>query len=138
VTTKQQKFKSNNLTELKSERFFLVLVLLKFFSSGNKICSNNERERERERERESLEAATSDGCTGIAKLHYCNWKILVLEKLALVQHEICGPIRATAVETHLSNCDGESEDIPSLAARDIRNHASSLCSGGRVYSPMSM
>jgi hypothetical protein len=51
VTTKQQKFKSNNLSELKSERFFLVLVLLKFFSSGNQICSNNERERERERER---------------------------------------------------------------------------------------
>jgi len=41
VTTNQQKFKSNNLSELKSERFFLVLVLLKLFSSGNKICSNN-------------------------------------------------------------------------------------------------
>jgi hypothetical protein len=51
----------------------------------------------------------SDGCTGIAKLHHCNWKILALEKLALLQHEICGPIWATAVETHLSNCDGESE-----------------------------
>ncbi len=105
MTTKQQKFKSNNLSELKSERFFLVLVLilLKFFSSGNKICSNNERERE------SLEAAMSDGCTGIAKLDHCNWKILALEKLALLQHEICGLIWATAVETHLSNCDGESE-----------------------------
>jgi hypothetical protein len=46
----------------------------------------------RERERESLEAAMSDGYTGIAKLDHCNWKILALEKLALLQHAICGPI----------------------------------------------